>query len=371
MPKKSGGAPDKKKVQKAVEDKTFGMKNKNKSKKIQSFINNLQKSATQSNRKAFDEEEKRKALRRQAKEAKEQQEKELAELFKAATTTKVPLGVNPKSIICEFFKKGACTKGAKCKFSHDMAVQRKTAKIDIYTDPREVKAQESGGAEGERPSHITDIICRDFLEALEKKQYGYFWVCPNGGDACRYRHALPPGYVLQEKSNKTEDVEDEEDETPIEEKIEAERAQVIAEGKAVTPCTLENFLKWKAEKKAAREAEVEQKRKEAASKSGGRGLNVLSGRDLFAYDPSLFIDDDGAAAGDDYEVDEKLQEAEEEEEQVVGERLYNVEEQDAEVEVHLESSFNIASNVVNQDLFLENVDLPDDDDEDGEEEDDS
>jgi hypothetical protein len=48
----------------------------------------------------------------------------------------------------------------------------------------------------EKPSNATTIICKFFLEAVEKRQYGWFWKCPNGGD-CKYRHALPPGYVLK------------------------------------------------------------------------------------------------------------------------------------------------------------------------------
>ena len=47
------------------------------------------------------------------------------------------------------------------------------------------------------PTNQTNIICKHFLEALEKQQYGWFWSCPNGGDTCKYRHALPPGYVLK------------------------------------------------------------------------------------------------------------------------------------------------------------------------------
>ena len=45
--------------------------------------------------------------------------------------------MDPKSLVCEFFKAGTCTKGNKCKFSHDLAVERKAAKIDIYTDQRD------------------------------------------------------------------------------------------------------------------------------------------------------------------------------------------------------------------------------------------
>lgn len=47
------------------------------------------------------------------------------------------LGVDPKSILCEFYKVGQCAKGFKCKFSHDLNVQRKGEKIDIYSDKRD------------------------------------------------------------------------------------------------------------------------------------------------------------------------------------------------------------------------------------------
>src|SRR4051812_27353231 len=39
--------------------------------------------------------------------------------------------------LCEFFKAGKCVRGAKCKYSHDMELARKSAKIDVYSDPRE------------------------------------------------------------------------------------------------------------------------------------------------------------------------------------------------------------------------------------------
>jgi hypothetical protein len=42
--------------------------------------------------------------------------------------------VDPKSIVCEFFRHGQCTKGFKCKFSHDLSVERKGGKIDIFSD---------------------------------------------------------------------------------------------------------------------------------------------------------------------------------------------------------------------------------------------
>ena len=56
------------------------------------------------------------------------------------------------------------------------------------------------------------------MEAIEKNQYGWFWNCPNG-DKCIYRHALPPGFVLN-KDKKTE--EDEKNKISLEELIENE-----------------------------------------------------------------------------------------------------------------------------------------------------
>lgn len=49
-PKKQQTKNDKKKQAKAVEDKTFGMKNKNKSAKVQRYVQQLQSQAKNSNR---------------------------------------------------------------------------------------------------------------------------------------------------------------------------------------------------------------------------------------------------------------------------------------------------------------------------------
>lgn len=55
------------------------------------------------------------------------------------------------------------------------------------------------------------------MDALEKSKYGWFWECP-AGDKCFYRHALPPGFVLQKDKMKTE----KEVEISIEELVEKE-----------------------------------------------------------------------------------------------------------------------------------------------------
>jgi len=49
----------------------------------------------------------------------------------------VAFGVDPKTVLCIFYKQGNCEKGRKCKFSHDSAVERKGEKKNLYQDRRE------------------------------------------------------------------------------------------------------------------------------------------------------------------------------------------------------------------------------------------
>lgn len=43
----------------------------------------------------------------------------------------------------------------------------------------------------------SDIVCKHFLDAVKAKKYGWNWTCVNG-DGCKYKHCLPPGYILDE-----------------------------------------------------------------------------------------------------------------------------------------------------------------------------
>lgn len=87
------------------------------------------------------EKEKEKALRAKAQADEEKRKKEEAALFKPVQTQqKVPFGVDPKTVLCAFFKAGNCEKGNKCKFSHDMNVGRKVEKKNLYEDSREDQA---------------------------------------------------------------------------------------------------------------------------------------------------------------------------------------------------------------------------------------
>lgn len=93
-------------------------------------------------------------------------------------------GEDPKSILCQYFKAGVCQKGKKCKFAHDLTLDGRSAKIDVYKDPRD-KAGIILNADR------TDITCQYFIEAVEKDIYGWRWECPNDGEKCNYTHALP------------------------------------------------------------------------------------------------------------------------------------------------------------------------------------
>ncbi|KAF3777963.1 Zinc finger CCCH domain-containing protein 11 [Nymphaea thermarum] len=284
MPPKQQSKAELAKKQKVVEDKTFGLKNKNKSKNVQKYVQSLQQ-AVQPKPDAS------KVAAKKKKEEEKAREKELNDLFKIAVSQpKVPVGVDPKSILCEFFKAGQCTKGFKCKFSHDLNVQRKGEKIDIYSDKRDEETMEDWDQETlekvveskkneYNQNKPTDIVCKYFLEAVEKKQYGWFWVCPNGGKDCHYRHALPPGYVL--KSQMKALLEEESEKMSVEEEIENQRATLTTS----TPLTPDLFMQWKKKKMEEREAGLAALRAERAKN------DRMSGRELFLADASIFVDD--------------------------------------------------------------------------------
>ena len=172
----------------AIQDKTFGLKNK-KGSKQQKFIQQVQHQVKQGGPKkvgrpdlittivfkiVFQAELAPNAPTK--KDDKKKQLEELNNLFRPVTTQKVEKGVDPKSVLCAFFKSGQCGKGDKCKFSHDVALERKSEKKNVYFDVRqeetmedwdeeklkEVVAKKHGERDGKMPT--TTIICKHFLE---------------------------------------------------------------------------------------------------------------------------------------------------------------------------------------------------------------
>lgn len=216
MPPKKGdkqkeGGSKKVSGTKMVEDRTFGMKNKKgaqKQKEIARMTQSAMAGGTPEEKKKAAE----KAQREREKAASEAAAKAEAELFKPVQAQKVPFGVDPKTVLCQFYKKGHCEKGRKCKFSHDLNVERKGQKKDLYQDTREeeeaTKKQETSDDWDEEKLRqvvlskkgnqktTTEKVCKFFIDAVEEGKYGWFWTCPNGGDKCMYQHKLPPGLVF-------------------------------------------------------------------------------------------------------------------------------------------------------------------------------
>ncbi|KAK7817963.1 zinc finger ccch domain-containing protein 21 [Quercus suber] len=257
-PKQQQSKSDVAKKQKVVEDKTFGLKNKNKSKNVQKYVQNLKQSVQPKPEAA-------KAALKKKKEEEKAKEKELNDLFKVAVSQpKVPVGVDPKSILCEFFKVGQCAKGFKCKFSHDLNVQRKGEKIDIYSDKRDEDTMEDWDQE-------------TLEKVVESKKNEY----------------------NQNKPTEIALLEEESDKIPIEEEIENQRAKVTT----TTPMTPDLFFQWKNKKTEEREAGL------AAQRADRAKNDRMSGRELFLADASLFVDD--AEAYEKYQREEQLVAAEE------------------------------------------------------------
>ncbi|KAK6541394.1 hypothetical protein TWF694_007206 [Orbilia ellipsospora] len=298
-----------KKAQKTVEDKTFGMKNK-KGGKAQKTIKQISSQAIN----GASPEEKRKAAEKAAraaeKKAAEDAKKEAASLFKPMQVQKIPFGVDPKSVVCAFFKQGTCEKGKKCKFSHDLSVERKTEKRSLYdngegssstTDAKqetsenwdEAKLREVVLSKHGNPKTTTDIVCRYFIQAIEDGKYGWFWVCPNNGDQCKYRHVLPPGFVVKTSAQRLaekEELEKNPNRTlTLEDFLETERHKLTG---TLTPVTEETFKKWKTERLSKKAAEEELRRRKEET-----------GRELF--EKGGWQDDDSEAESSDEEVEGK------------------------------------------------------------------
>lgn len=365
MPPKPSKKTEQKQKEKIIEDKTFGLKNK-KGAKQQKFVKMVQHQVKNPNQSLSKLESDKHTDK---KKTKEDELNDLNKLLKPVTAVvKVDKDVDPKSVLCLFYKQGMCQKGDKCKFSHDLEIERKSEKKNIYVDKRDADKGEDNiddwdetklldvvdqkHSEKDKNKPKTAIICKHFLQALEDSKYGWFWECPNG-DKCIYRHAVPSDFVLKKDRVKQEQAS-KEDEITLEDLIEKERAAL---GSDLTKITFETFCNWKKRKILERKKERarDEKRKRTELKAGKE--TGLSGRELFTFNPDLVTQDDeeadetayiAAAPLDDTQVDGEAK--------LVDEKMFTKDYEDIVASASLDIDEELFGDDVDVDTLLDDED---------------
>lgn len=235
--KKAQEAASKKSLQKkkdrAIEDKTFGLKNKNKSSKVQAFVKSTERSI---NNAGSD------AQSRREDQAKKQQKLARKALKKAKDAEQAALFGEALMAVS---KKGS-------KFGG------KDGKVEAKGRDHDSDAKNKGGT-----SHAMKLMYQ--MDAQEMED----------------RLKEDPNYV-----------------PTLEDRVEAQRQKKLKElkasGKKGTPVTEATFKVWQERKRKRKEAEVKKiVEAEMKKKKGGKGLSVLSGRELYNYKKDLFKDQEG------------------------------------------------------------------------------
>jgi len=253
------------KKEKIAADLTFGLKNKNKSKKVQKFVSQVQVSQTQT-RGGSGTDYENAQKEKNAKKAALQQAQLMASLFNAGGDKKPDV---PKP-------------------------------LDLYKDRRGDKFL------------LIKTVCEHFLEACEEERYDREWVCENG-NLCAMRHALAPGYVLRKDRGSDEESEGGDIAEKVDNQLKKLKAAKNADG--TTNVTPETFAIWKikvtkekADKlKLLMVEEQKKKKKKKGKEEEGKEKSSVSGKDLFSLNPDIFVDDDEAMNQDAYKEDEEYQ----------------------------------------------------------------
>jgi len=215
-------------------------------------------------------------------------------------------------------------------------VERRVEKRNVYDDAREQDKSEDTMEDWDEeklrkvvlskhgnPRTTTDIVCKHFIDAIESKKFGWFWECPNGGEKCQYRHALPPGFVLKSERKALEEAE-KANTISLEEFLEVERHKL---GQNLTPVTPETFAKWKQTRMNRKQAE-EDATKKAKEATHAAGKNTgMSGRDLFTFNPEWFEEEEEGEE-EDWDLERYRKQKEDEDEAEEAERIRQLQLQD-------------------------------------------
>jgi hypothetical protein len=204
-------------------------------------------------------------------------------------------------------KKNMTKTGKRCKFSHDLAVERRVNKKSLYTDTREGEEEDEAKKNDDiidwdeeklrevvrskhgNPRTTTEKVCKYFIDAVENSKYGWFWTCPNGNDKCMYKHSLPPGFKLKTREQRLAE-KALMDKSPLntltlEDFLESERHKLTG---TLTPVNPDTFAEWKKKRLDKKAAEDE-----------ARKMKEATGRAMFERGDWQVSEDDEADDDDD------------------------------------------------------------------------
>jgi len=345
--KKGGGGGKSTKVKKAqvdkiVVDKTFGMKNKNKSKKVQRYIAQVKgqvsgkRGGAQAEAAAAAERKRKKMAQKQAekemmmllgdsytmdkKKAKKKKKEEAkkAELEKQKKQKEMDeidfaLPIVPLSDVFAADSKvvverivGVLTKKDNLTQKNKDGTDYITARIDDGTTLNPMLLRLNGWNASNFEFKVNKVIDIRGAVAMVRSKRVEIELTKGSVGECSSVSGRLEEHVLEAKAN-AEELRAQGG-VPIEDLIEQQRANLKVED--LIPVTKERFMEWKAKKKAKKEAEWEEQQSKAKTAKGKAA--ALSGRALFHVNKDLFKDDEGALDDNDYDVvssDDEVDEA--------------------------------------------------------------
>jgi len=354
---------------KVAEDKTFGMKNKNKSKVVQKYIKSITLNA-EGKSNASD------AIARKTKDDKEkavQNNALMNSLFNMATDKKGRAYDAAAKKKAKEEAEEAIAAGKKLKEEVRKDLIEGIANTIRLTNVKGVRMSEMGGhpiIHALKEKHKDVFVILSLLLFI-KANNKVFWVDDD--------ESTNPSIRCQDDV----DAETAPDDRPIEEIIEEKRRALPPGGTMVTE---ETFKAWKIQREKDRLLQVEEDRKNAQKKDKNNKYAGISGKDLFTFDSTLFVDaeDEGAVGAAEY--DDRGSDPPTDDEAIIAaakaanKAAHEVVEDDEEDEDDEDDFFALmeASQyaeredgdakgsadapevAINKDLFLEGGDLPDD-----------